>query len=177
MINGRKKNDMKLKTNLYKSVEVGPYRFNFHRDEKNIRKGSANGTYLKISARGRDEQWSLTIPGNAHVYGYLTAALEQGKNDQLHGYAFILNAVSMLLTQDENFNADIQKAIMSWQERMNEKAKVAAENVTDSEEMASQAFMESVVERSQMSKKEAKAASEAEKAEMRAILNEDKEGE
>lgn len=156
-------------------MEAGAYRFNFYRDEKKLRKGSVNGTYLKISAIGRDEQWSLTIPGNAHVYGYLIAALEQGKTEQLHGYAFMLNAVSMLLTQDEGFNADIQKAIMSWQERMNEKAKVAAENVTDSEEMASAVFMESVVERSQMSKKEAEAASEAEKAEMRAILNEDKE--
>lgn len=168
---------MKLKTNLYKSVEVGPYRFNFYRDEKKIRKGSVNGTYLKISAIGRDEQWSLTIPGNAHVYGYLTAALEQGKTEQLHGYAFMLNAVSMLLTQDEGFNADIQKAIMSWQERMNEKAKASAEKVTDSEEMASQAFMEDIVSEQGMSKKELKAKREADKTEMRAILNEDKEGE
>jgi|GEM_PF-2139780 len=166
---------MKLKTNLYKSVEVGPYRFNFYRDEKKIRKGSVNGTYLKISAIGRDEQWSLIIPGNAHVYGYLTAALEQGKTEQLHGYAFMLNAVSMLLTQDEGFNADIQKAIMSWQERMNEKAKAAAEKVSDSEEMASQVLMEDIASESGMSKKELKAKKEVDKELMREVLNEDKE--
>ena len=136
---------MRLKINLYKSVEVGPYRFNFFRDEKRIRKGSVKGTYLKISAMGRDEQWSLTIPGNTHVYGYLTAALEQGRNEQLHGYAFVLNAVSMLLTQDLGFNADIQKAIVEWQKRKEAEGAEKAKAVTDSEEMAAQAFMEDIV--------------------------------
>lgn len=126
-------------------MEVGPYRFNFFRDEKRIRKGSVKGTYLKISAMGRDEQWSLTIPGNTHVYGYLTAALEQGRNEQLHGYAFVLNAVSMLLTQDLGFNADIQKAIVEWQKRKEAEGAEKAKAVTDSEEMAAQAFMEDIV--------------------------------
>lgn len=166
---------MKLKTNLYKSVEVGPYRFNFFRDEKKLRKGSIDGTYLKICAIRRDEQWSLTIPGNAHVYGYLTAALEQGKTEQLHGYAFILNAVSLLLTQDEQFNADIQKAISAWQERINKRAEQNAAAVTDSEEMASAAFMEDIVSEQGMSKKELKAKREADRELMKAALNE-KEG-
>lgn len=136
---------MRLKINLYRSVEVCPYRFNFFRDKKRIRKGSVKGTYLKISAMGRDEQWSLTIPGNTHVYGYLTAALEQGRNEQLHGYAFVLNVVSMLLTQDQGFNADIQKAIVEWQKRKEAEGGEKAKAVTDSEEMAAQAFMEDIV--------------------------------
>lgn len=166
---------MKLKTNLYKSVEVGPYRFNFYRDEKKIKKGSVDGTYLKISAIRRDEQWSLTIPGNAHVYGYLTVALEQGKTGQLHGYAFILNAVSLLLTQDEQFNADIQKAISAWQERINKTAEQNAAAVTDAQEQAAQAFMEDVVAYAEASPKERKRMSEESRELMREILNEDKE--
>lgn len=168
---------MKLKTTLYRSVEAGAFRFNFYRDEKKLRKGRVDGTYLKISAIGKGEQWTLTIPGNSHVYGYLLAALEQGKNDQLHGYAFMLNVVSMLLTQDEGFNADIQKAITDWYERINKVAEDNAKAVSDAEETASQAFMEDVVAYAEASPKERKRMSEESRKEMREILKEDRDGE
>lgn len=166
---------MKLKTNLKHSVEVGAFRFNFYLDENKLRKGSVDGTYLKISAIGRENQWSLTIPGNAHVFGYLLEALNQGKNDQLHGYAFILNAASMLLTQDEGFNADIQRAIMEWQKRMDKKAETAAKSVSEAEEMASQSLMEDIISEQGLSKRELKAKREADKEAMREVLNEDME--
>ena len=52
-----------------------------------------------------------------------------------------------------------------------EKAKV----VTDSEEMASQVFVEDIVSEQGMSKKELKAKREADREMMKEILNEDKE--
>lgn len=166
---------MKLKTNLYKNVEVGPFRFNFYLDEKKIRKGSVDGTYLKISAIGRDEQWSMVVPGNFHSFGYLLEALNQGKESQLLNYARLLYLVSTLDTMSQEMDNALWQTVDNWRSYIQGKGEENVSKVTEEQEMASQAFMEDVVERASMSKKEAKAASEADKAEMRAVLNEDKE--
>lgn len=158
-----------LKTKPYKSVDAGQFHFNFYYKE-----GSIKDTYLEVTCDSGI--FAIKIGGNTHAYGYLLAAAEQNRIDQLQGYAVTLYIPAMSLTQDQGLCNDVQKAISKWMKRKEAEAKSAAKAVTDSEEMASAAFMESVVERSQMNKKEAKAASEADKEIMREILNE-KEGE
>lgn len=115
--------------------------------------------------------------GACHTYGYLMAAINQGNTRELEAFCILLWRMTQECYQDETLAKDLVTCFNARDERLMKPAEKNAAAVTDSEEMASQAFMESVVERSQMNKKEAKAASEAEKAEMRAILNEDKEGE
>lgn len=153
----------------YKTCKVEEWVFDFYYQEGNIQK-----TYLKITSTSGI--MSLVIGGNTHAYGYLLAAAQQGLDNQLAGYATTLFIPAMAMTQDQELTSGVQKAIVEWQKRKEAEGAEKAKAVTDSEEMASQAFMESVVERSQMSKKEAKAASEAEKELMREMLNE-KEGE
>lgn len=143
--------------------------FDFYYKEGNIRR-----TYLKITSTSGI--MSLILGGNTHAYGYLLAAATQDRIDQLQGYIVSLFIPAMAMTQDQELTSGVQKAIVEWQKRKEAEGAEKAKAVTDSEEMASQAFMESVVERSQMSKKEAKAASEADKELMREVLNE-KEGE
>lgn len=149
----------------FKSVDAGEFRFDFFYEE-----GKLEHTYLQIGSVSGI--FSLWIGGNTHAYGYLLAAAQQGRTDQLQGYAVTLFVPAMTMAQDQGLCNDVQKAINKWMKRKETEAKSAAKTVTDSEEMASQAFMESVVERSLMSKKEAKAASEADKELMREVLHE-----
>ena len=167
-------NKFKLKQTNTQAYEVGAYRFVFNINEKNIRKGKVDGTFLKISER--NGQWSLTIDGNSHVFGYLLEAAHQGKLEQLEGYARLVWSVSMLLTQDQTLTDDVATALNGWHERMMQKGAEAAEKVTKAEELASRSLMEDIVSEQGLSKKELKAKREADKALMREILN-DKEGE
>lgn len=153
----------------YLVKEVGEWKFTFHYKE-----GSIERTFLSITSTSGI--YSMHIGGNTHAFGYLLAAAKQGLDNQLAGYATTLYIPAMGITKDQGLCNEVQKAISKWMKRKESEAKSAAKAVTDSEETASQAFMESVVERSQMNKKEEKAASEADKEIMREILNE-KEGE
>lgn len=154
----------------YLVKEVGEWKFTFHYKE-----GSIERTFLSITSTSGI--FNCRIGGNTHAYGYLLAAAKQGLDSQLSGYITTLFIPAMTMTQDQELTSGVQKAIVEWQKRTEAEGAEKAKAVTDSEEMASQAFMESVVERSQMSKTEAKAASEADKELMREILNEDKESE
>lgn len=111
-----------------------------------------------------------------YPYGYLLAAVSQGNEEEVHNYCVVLWRVTQEIYQDAGLANDILRTFAKYDKRTMKRGAEKAKAVTDSEEMASQAFMESVVERSQMSKKEAKAASEADRGLMREILNE-KEGE
>lgn len=161
---------MKLKQRKpYLVKEVGEWKFTFHYKE-----GSIERTFLSITSTSGI--MNIHLGGNTHAFGYLLAAAKQERIDQLQGYIVSLFIPAMAMTQDQELTSGVQKAIVEWQKRKEDEGAEKAKAVTDSEEMASQAFMESVVERSQMSKKEAKAASEADKKLMREVLNE-KEGE
>lgn len=154
----------------YLVKEVGEWKFTFHYKE-----GSIERTFLSITSTSGI--FNCRIGGNTHAYGYLLAAAKQERVDQLQGYIVSLFIPAMAMTQDQELTSGVQKAIVEWQKRKEAEGAKKAKAVTDSEEMASQAFMESVVERSQMSKKEAKAASEADKELMREVLNEKDNGE
>lgn len=154
----------------YLVKEVGEWKFTFHYKE-----GSIERTFLSITSTSGI--YSMHIGGNTHAYGYLLAAAQKNLDAQLQGYIVSLFIPAMAMTQDQELTSGVQKAIVEWQKRKEAEGAEKAKAVTDSEEMASAAFMESVIERSQMSKKEAKAASEADKEIMREILNEKDDGE
>lgn len=154
----------------YLVKEVGEWKFTFHYKE-----GSIERTFLSITSTSAI--YSMHIGGNTHAYGYLLAAAKQDRLDQLQGYAVTLYVPAMAMTQDAGLTADIQKAITKWMKRKDAEAKSEAKNISDAQESANQAFMEDVVERSQMSRKEAKAASEADKKFMKETLTETENGE
>ena len=152
----------------YLVKEVGEWKFTFHYKE-----GSIEKTFLSITSTSGI--YSMHIGGNTHAYGYLLAAAKQGLDAQLQGYAVTLYVPAMAMTQDAGLTADVQKAINKWMKRKESEAKSEAKAVSDAQEQASQVLIEDIVSESGMSKKELKAKREADKAEMRAILNEDKE--
>lgn len=160
-----------LKTKPRYSVNVGNGAFfaDFYVDEK---RPDVEHNYLHIHTPNHVFEQKIV----GYPYGYLLAAVSQGNEEEVHNYCVVLWRVTQEVYQDAGLANDILRAFAKYDKRLMKQAEKNAAAVTDSEDMASAAFMESVIERSQMSKKEAKAASEADKELMREILNE-KEGE
>ena len=152
----------------YLVKEVGEWKFTFHYKE-----GSIERTFLSITSTSGI--YSMHIGGNTHAYGYLLAAAKQDLDSQLAGYITTLFIPAMAMTQDQELTSGVQKAIVEWQKRKEAEGAEMAKAVTPEAEQGAQAFMEDIASEQGMSKKELKAKREADKAEMRAILNEDKE--
>lgn len=82
----------------------------------------------------------------------------------------------MAITQDQGLCNDCQKAIMKWQKHKEKEAESAANNVSGAQNMADEQLMREAIKRSQMSRKAAKKASKADRAEMKRILKEEEDG-
>lgn len=149
-------------------VGSGAFCFNFYIDEKNPK-----GNYLHITTTsGAFEQ---TVRN--YAFGYLLAASQQGKMDELAAYGLMLYRVSEEIYQDAGFANDIIRAINKRDKRLMKQAEKEAAKVSEAEEMASQAFMEDVVAYAEASPKERKRMSKESRKEMKQILNEDSNGE
>lgn len=155
-----------LKTKPRYSVNVGNGTFvaDFYVDEN---RADVGHNYLHIHTPNYVFEQKIV----GYPYGYLLAAVSQGNEEEVHNYCLLLWRITQEIYQDIGFANDIIRALNKRDKRLMKQAEKNAAAVTDSEEMASQVFMESVVERSQMNKKEAKAASEADKEIMREILS------
>lgn len=164
-------NKIKLfKQKTYIEKRVGEFIFKWFFNEKKPRE-----CYLRIETTSGI--WGMTVAGGTHAYGYLLAAAKQDLDMQLSGYAMYSYIVAMNITQNQGFTDDLTRSVNKLFKRWDKEAEKAAKAVTPEQEAADQALMEDVVARSQMSKKEAKKASEEDKAIMRELLNDDKEGE
>lgn len=152
-----------FKTKPYFSARAGEFLFNFYYKE-----GKANKCYLDITTESRI--FSLRIGGNTHTYGYLLAAAQQGKIEQLQGYAVTLFIPAMTITQYQWLCSDVQKAITKWQKRKDKAAESAAKEVSDAQNMADEELMHEAIKRGKMGKKEAKKASKADREEIKKIL-------
>lgn len=149
-------------------IEVGGFIIDLYFKEGDIKR-----SYMEIKTLS--EIFSMRIDARTHPFGYLWAAASQGKETQLHGYAAMMYRTAMALTQSQGFVDGLTKEINKLDKRLAKKAEKAASEVTEYQDQASAAFMEDIASEQGMSKKELKAKREADKAEMRAILNEDKE--
>lgn len=159
-----------FKNKPYITCKVGEWNFDFYYKEGNL-----NKTYLKITATSGI--MSLVVSGNTHAYGYLLAAAQQGKIEQLQGYAVTLLIPAMEITQDQGLCDGVQKSIAKWQKRKEKAAESAAKGVSDAQNMADEQFMLEAIKRGKMSRKDAKKASKADREEMKRILKEDEENE
>ena len=158
-----------LKNKPYKTCKVGEWVFDFYYKEGNIHR-----TYLKITSTSGI--MSLVLGGNTHAYGYLLAAAEQNRIDQLQGYAVTINIPAMIITQDQGLCNDCQKAIMKWQKRKMREGAENAKKVTDWQEQADDALMREAIERGKpMSRQQRRKMERESRKEMKQILNEDKD--
>ena len=159
-----------LKNKPRYSVDVGNGAFiaDFYVDEK---RADVEHNYLHIHAPNHVFEQKIV----GYPYGYLLAAVSQGNEEEVHNYCVVLWRVTQEIYQDAGLANDILRAFAKYDERLMKQAEKEAAAVTPEAEQGAQAFMEDIVSEQGMSKKELKAKREADKAEMRAVLNEDKE--
>lgn len=148
------------------SVEVGAFICNFFFKEDSI-----IDSYMEI--RTVSDNWRMRLDARHEMYGYLLAALKQGKKEQVHGYCVQLYILATAL--DQGLINDVQKAIAKYMKRMDKKAESEAKNVSETQEMADEALMREVIERGKVKgkKKAEKRASKESIEEMNKILEED----
>lgn len=159
-----------LKNKPRYSVDVGNGAFiaDFYVDEK---RADVEHNYLHIHAPNHVFEQKIV----GYPYGYLLAAVSQGNEEEVHNYCVVLWRVTQEIYQDAGLANDILRAFAKYDKRLMKQAEKEAAAVTPEAEQGAQAFMEDIVSEQGMSKKELKAKREADKTEMRAILNEDKE--
>lgn len=152
-----------FKKKAYKRVNVGAWTFEWFIDERRPER-----SFMRVF--GESGLFDLRISSSAHVFGYLLAAAEQNKLDNLHGWITLVFVPAMAMTQEQGLTDDVTRAVNKWMKRREAEGRKAAKAVTEADEQADQALMEDVVSEQGMGKKEL-AEKRAEETEiMREIL-------
>jgi hypothetical protein len=161
-----------LKTKPKYRIEIGNGAFiaDFYVDEKHP---DVEHNYLHIHTPNKVFEQKVV----GYPYGYLLAAVSQGNEEEVHGYCMMLWRVTQEIYQDAGFANDIIRAINKRDKRLTKQAEKEAAQVSEAEEMASQAFMEDVAAYADASPKERKRMSKESRKEMKQILNEESNGE
>ena len=164
-------NRIKLKNAPKHHIEIanGAVIVDFYVNEKDIKK-----CYMRMYARNGAFDYKI---GACHTYGYLMAAINQGNTRELEAFCILLWRMTQKCYQDETLAKDLVTCFNARDERLMKQAEKNAASVTDTEETASQAFMEDVVAYAEASPKERKRMSKESREEMKQILNEDSNGE
>lgn len=129
-----------------------------------MKEGSPKDCYMQVkSALG---MFDFKLQG--YTYWYLMESARQGIEENIHGFCATMSLVAGGVYQDEEFSQDIISAVMRYSERLIEKAKITAGEVTDEQEQMSQTIMEDVAKFAELeSDQERDALRERWKEEMR----------
>ena len=133
-------------------------------------------TGSRVEIRGYDGIFTMTIDSRLPAYAYLLAAAGQERTDYIEGFGTLMYQTLSCITQDKGFADDLQRALGKYFKRTMQRAEKAAESVTSTEELGSQALMEEAVERGEAyakGKRSARRAQKRSRKEMRDILKED----
>ena len=91
------------------SGEKGGFRYVFRRYTLDLRTVSGN--------------WRMRVTACEHPFGYLRASVEQGKEDNVFGFANVLYYLTMTLTTDQRLVDEVHKALVDYETRLEEKEK------------------------------------------------------
>lgn len=153
-----------------KHVEIGGFVVNWY-----FKEGSIVESYMEI--RTESDNWRMRLDARHAMYGYLFAAMEQGKEEQVHGYCATLYILATAL--DQGLINDVQKSISKYMKRMEKQAETEANKVTEEQIMADEALMNEAIERGALKgdkKAEKRAAKESQEL-MRKVMEEDSKDE
>lgn len=129
---------------------------------------------MRISTKSKN--FSMKIMAGEYPFGYLAAALGQGKKEQVHGFAQYMYLVTMMLCRDGQFKNDVKMALDRLDKREQRKAEKAAKKEQDpSMEKADLNIVRSDVEVGQMSNRQRKKHSKEFKKEAKEVLKENEE--
>ena len=66
----------------------------------------------------------MRVTACEHPWAYLRASVEQGREDNVFGFANVLYYLTMTMTTDQRLVDEVQKALVDYETRLEEKAKV-----------------------------------------------------
>lgn len=119
------------------SGEKGGFRYVFRRYTLELRTVSGN--------------WRMRVTACEHPWAYLRASVEQGREDNVFGFAHVLYYLTMTMTTDQRLVDEVQKALVDYDVRLEEKAKVEED---PEEEKAAMEEVRGVQEYAEMGAKE-----------------------
>lgn len=160
-------NPFKKKLKPIKTVSVGGFTVDFYFTQDSIA-----GSYMEIRTDSRN--FAMKIDARNEVYGYLLAAAQQGRNEQIHGYCATMYVIATGITHDQEFVNDLQASVVGFMERQQAKAKEEAEKVTPEQIAGEEALMQEAIERGEIrgDKKAEKRASKESKHIIKEVLEE-----
>lgn len=88
------------------SGEKGGFRYVFRRYTLELRTVSGN--------------WRMRVTACEHPWAYLRASVEQGREDNVFGFANVLYYLTMTMTTDQRLVDDVQKALVDYDRRLEE---------------------------------------------------------
>lgn len=89
------------------SGEKGGFRYVFRRYTLDLRTVSGN--------------WRMRVTACENPFGYLRASVEQGREDNVFGFANVLYYLTMTMTTDQRLVDEVQKALVDYEKRLEEK--------------------------------------------------------
>lgn len=160
-------NPFKKKLKPIKTVNVGGFTCDFFFQRDSIAK-----SYMEIRTASRN--FAMKIDARNEVYGYLLAAAQQERTEQIHGYCATMYVIATGMTHDQEFVNDLQRAVGGFMNRQEAKAKEDAEKVTDTQIAGDEALMQEAIARGELrgDKKAEKRASEESKKLIKEVLEE-----
>lgn len=120
----------RVKNTTVRKGEEGGFKWRFRRFTMEISTVSGN-----FKAR-----WTA----DAHPYGYLLSGKD---DDNIHGYCQIVYEISKLLTTDQKFATDIQKAVRDYDKRLQKKAKFVEDETEEKIDLEGEKQVQEYVER------------------------------
>lgn len=91
------------------SGEKGGFRYVFRRYTLELRTVSGN--------------WRTRVTACEHPWAYLRASVEQGREDNVFGFANVLYYLTMTMTTDQRLVDEVQKALVDYETRLAEREK------------------------------------------------------
>lgn len=160
-------NPFKRKLKPIKVVNVGGFEVSFFFQQDSI----AN-SYMEIRTDSRN--FAMKIDARNEVYGYLLAAAQQDRIEQIHGYCATMYVIATGMTHDQEFVNDLQASVSAFMDRQQAKAKEDAEKVTPEQIAGDEALMQEAIERGELrgDKKAEKQASKESKKLIKEVLEE-----
>lgn len=125
------------------AFDNGAFRIEFYFTEGNIKK-----SYLMITTSSG--VFSMKLDARNQAFGYLWAAASHGNEDQIFGYATLVCSLARGICADQKLTEDCMTALNNFYDRLLTEAEERAQSVSESEETASQVYMEDVVRRAEM---------------------------
>lgn len=123
-----------------------------------------------MTIKSLSDNFKMTVRADCHPFGYLSASLAKGKNENIQGYATIMYLVATGITTDEKLNNEIRRALMRYNDRLEAKAAMNVKNESANDaEIAHKANIEAV--KAEMPQRKLSRAERREKErEMRKII-------